>query len=247
MNPPPIPPHSELSGLGGLPRQPSTPERSFSQNFSRTPNRRDPPPLPPSHLHSGDADMELKEEMRQRELEEVRARVAQMEKTMRWWSDCTANWREKWSKVRNERNQARDECRLLRSKLEASLKECTNHKRSRCEMESEMEVLKREVDNLRSSSTSVTVTSSAELLSRPSASAVGSGASGETEASVQLDPGNAPVESDSTANENEAQVNANADFVEKDKHVISVAEREILVSMKEKLEEANKKLLRDKE
>nr|XP_035973444.1 coiled-coil domain-containing protein 102A [Halichoerus grypus] len=23
-----------------------------------------------------------------------------MEKTMRWWSDCTANWREKWSKVR---------------------------------------------------------------------------------------------------------------------------------------------------
>ena len=37
--------------------------------------------------------------MRQRELEEMRARAAQMEKTMRWWSDCTANWREKWSKV----------------------------------------------------------------------------------------------------------------------------------------------------
>jgi hypothetical protein len=36
---------------------------------------------------------------RQRELEEARARAAQMEKTMRWWSDCTANWREKWSKV----------------------------------------------------------------------------------------------------------------------------------------------------
>jgi hypothetical protein len=38
---------------------------------------------------------------RQRELEEARARAAQMEKTMRWWSDCTANWREKWSKVNN--------------------------------------------------------------------------------------------------------------------------------------------------
>lgn len=36
---------------------------------------------------------------RQRELEEARARASQMEKTMKWWSDCTANWREKWSKV----------------------------------------------------------------------------------------------------------------------------------------------------
>ncbi len=36
----------------------------------------------------------------QREVEELRARCAQMEKTMKWWSDCTANWRDKWSKVR---------------------------------------------------------------------------------------------------------------------------------------------------
>lgn len=48
---------------------------------------------------SADTDWEAKDEMRQRELEEMRARAAQMEKTMRWWSDCTANWREKWSKV----------------------------------------------------------------------------------------------------------------------------------------------------
>ena len=27
-----------------------------------------------------------------------------MEKTMKWWSDCTANWREKWGKVRNYKN-----------------------------------------------------------------------------------------------------------------------------------------------
>lgn len=45
------------------------------------------------------AEWEAKEALRQRELEEARARAAQMEKTMRWWSDCTANWREKWSKV----------------------------------------------------------------------------------------------------------------------------------------------------
>lgn len=46
------------------------------------------------------ADWESREELRLRELEEARARAAQMEKTMRWWSDCTANWREKWSKVK---------------------------------------------------------------------------------------------------------------------------------------------------
>ncbi|XP_047382580.1 coiled-coil domain-containing protein 102B isoform X1 [Sciurus carolinensis] len=63
------------------------------------------------------------EELRRRELEEVKARAAQMEKTMRWWSDCTANWREKWSKVRAERNSAREEGRQLRIKLEMTLKE----------------------------------------------------------------------------------------------------------------------------
>jgi len=43
-----------------------------------------------------------------------------MEKTMRWWSDCTANWREKWSKAREERNRARDECRRLRTELDSA-------------------------------------------------------------------------------------------------------------------------------
>lgn len=57
------------------------------------------------------------------ELEEVKARAAQMEKTMRWWSDCTANWREKWSKVRAERNSAREEARQLRIKLEMTVRE----------------------------------------------------------------------------------------------------------------------------
>ncbi|KAM7542758.1 hypothetical protein Aperf_G00000016364 [Anoplocephala perfoliata] len=50
-----------------------------------------------------------------RDLIELRGRCAQLEKTVRWWSDCTNNWREKWSCVRDERNQLRDE--LRRTKL----------------------------------------------------------------------------------------------------------------------------------
>ncbi|KFO38421.1 coiled-coil domain-containing protein 102B [Fukomys damarensis] len=66
---------------------------------------------------------DVREELRLWELEEVKARAAQMEKTMRWWSDCTANWREKWSKVRAERNSAREEGRQLRIKLEMTVEE----------------------------------------------------------------------------------------------------------------------------
>ncbi|XP_054627558.1 coiled-coil domain-containing protein 102A isoform X2 [Dunckerocampus dactyliophorus] len=96
------------------------------------------------------ADWESREELRLRELEEARARAAQMEKTMRWWSDCTANWREKWSKVRGERNRARDEVRQLRQRLDAVTKELTSVRRERQELASEVEVLKQD---LRSDST----------------------------------------------------------------------------------------------
>lgn len=66
---------------------------------------------------------------RQRELEEARARAAQMEKTMKWWSDCTQNWREKWSKVRTERNKSREEVKQLRTSLEAAQKDVENYKK----------------------------------------------------------------------------------------------------------------------
>ncbi|NXX39448.1 C102B protein, partial [Tricholaema leucomelas] len=69
------------------------------------------------------SDWEVFEAMKDQELKEVKARAAQMEKTMRWWSDCTANWREKWSKVRGERNQAREEARQLRIKVDSLVKE----------------------------------------------------------------------------------------------------------------------------
>ncbi|XP_042884905.1 coiled-coil domain-containing protein 102A-like [Penaeus japonicus] len=61
------------------------------------PHTHDPVSLP-YHWHD-------KQELIQRELEEARARATQMEKTMRWWSDCTANWREKWSKVKSQRSR----------------------------------------------------------------------------------------------------------------------------------------------
>ncbi|XP_035387427.1 coiled-coil domain-containing protein 102A [Electrophorus electricus] len=94
-------------------------------------------------------DWESREELRMRELEEARARAAQMEKTMRWWSDCTANWREKWSKVRAERNRARDEVRTLRQRLDALTKELSGVRRERQELASETEQLRLETQRLR--------------------------------------------------------------------------------------------------
>jgi len=63
-------------------------------------------------------DWDLCERLRLQELNEARSRAAQMEKTMRWWSGCTASWREKWSVVRNERNRAREEGSSLRVALD---------------------------------------------------------------------------------------------------------------------------------
>lgn len=62
-------------------------------------------------------DWDACEMARLQELNEARQRAAQMEKTMRWWSECTASWREKWSMVRNERNRAREEGQSLRIAL----------------------------------------------------------------------------------------------------------------------------------
>ncbi|XP_066991078.1 coiled-coil domain-containing protein 102A isoform X5 [Anabrus simplex] len=95
-----------------------------------------------------DTEWEAKEALRQRELEEARARATQMEKTMRWWSDCTANWREKWSKVRNERNKAREESKQLRTKLETALKDLNVYKREKVELETQNDQLKKEMEKI---------------------------------------------------------------------------------------------------
>ncbi|XP_077271920.1 coiled-coil domain-containing protein 102B isoform X1 [Temnothorax americanus] len=102
----------------------------------------------PSSSRYADSEWESKEALRQRELEEARARAAQMEKTMRWWSDCTANWREKWSKVRNERNAARDEAKALRAKLEIAVKDTNTFKHESQELELQNEQLKKEMEKI---------------------------------------------------------------------------------------------------
>ena len=77
-----------------------------------------------------------------REMEELRARTQQMEKTLKWWSDCTANWREKWTKVRIERNKAVEEVRETRREADRLAAE-----RDRVREENEM--LRNEVRELR--------------------------------------------------------------------------------------------------
>ncbi|XP_023188805.1 coiled-coil domain-containing protein 102A isoform X1 [Xiphophorus maculatus] len=108
-------------------------------------------------------DWETREELRLRELEEARARAAQMEKTMRWWSDCTANWREKWSKVRAERNRARDEIRQLRQRLDTLTKELTGVRRERQELATENEALRQETLHLRGDPTAHPATGTSSL------------------------------------------------------------------------------------
>lgn len=93
-------------------------------------------------------DWEAKEALYQRELDEARARATQMEKTMRWWSDCTANWREKWSKVRNERNKARDEAKQLKSKVDVLSKELATAKAEKNELEQQLAEVKRDNEKL---------------------------------------------------------------------------------------------------
>uniref|UniRef100_A0A8C8BAI3 C102B protein n=1 Tax=Otus sunia TaxID=257818 RepID=A0A8C8BAI3_9STRI len=87
------------------------------------------------------SDWEIFEAVKIQELQEVKARAAQMEKTMRWWSDCTANWREKWSKVRGERNKAQEEARQLRIKLDGVVKELSMLKKINRDLVNEKEHL----------------------------------------------------------------------------------------------------------
>uniref|UniRef100_A0A8C5QQT4 Coiled-coil domain-containing protein 102A n=1 Tax=Leptobrachium leishanense TaxID=445787 RepID=A0A8C5QQT4_9ANUR len=134
-----------LCGLGN-----PQPERiGHPDSLTPSPKSLTSSPVPQTPIPITSGDWESREELRLRELEEARARAAQMEKTMRWWSDCTANWREKWSKVRAERNKAREEGVQLRGRLEVLSKELGALKRERQEAASETEQLRRELEKLR--------------------------------------------------------------------------------------------------
>lgn len=71
-----------------------------------------------------------------------------MKQLSRSRSDCTANWREKWSKVRNERNKARDEAKHLRTSLETAMKESNSYKREKNDLESQIAQLKKEMEKI---------------------------------------------------------------------------------------------------
>lgn len=147
----PIPPRSDYHSRP----LPTTPDRNYAVGSSRTPSRREPPPIPPySHGATStgtpqDWQPRIVDDPVRRELEEARARTAQMEKTMRWWSDCTANWREKWSKAREERNQAREECRRLRSELDVSITDCATLAQHRDHLVSQAHSLQQELTQVR--------------------------------------------------------------------------------------------------
>ncbi|KAK7492233.1 hypothetical protein BaRGS_00016530 [Batillaria attramentaria] len=131
-------PRGDVSFIRATPTGPFPPQSPTSGREKNTGVAPYPhPPAPHSSaavmaargVEVGGVGWSEREEMLSRELEEARVRVAQMEKTMRWWSDCTANWRDKWNKARNERNKAREENRMLRTRLDASIKECSSLKR----------------------------------------------------------------------------------------------------------------------
>ena len=70
-------------------------------------------------------------------LEVAHLQMAQMEKTMHWWSDCTFNKQGKWNKVCNECNR-----------MDAFVKEATEHKCERLELLNEIEMLKLKIGKL---------------------------------------------------------------------------------------------------
>lgn len=82
------------------------------------------------------------------ELHEAKIRAVQMEKTMRWWSDCTANWREKWGQVKNERNKARDDLKVLKQRLDDANHEIYQLKRERNEFREGNTQLRRDVEKM---------------------------------------------------------------------------------------------------
>ena len=88
------------------------------------------------------------EQLQLNELREARIRAVQMEKTMRWWSDCTANWRDKWGQVKNERNKAREDIKVLKQRLDDANQEIYQLKRERNEFKEGNSQLRRDVEKM---------------------------------------------------------------------------------------------------
>lgn len=59
-----------------------------------------------------------------------------------------AGRREKWAKVRNERNMARDEVKQLRAQLESTMKESNGFKREKHDLEIQVHQLQKEMEKI---------------------------------------------------------------------------------------------------
>ncbi|MFH4976950.1 hypothetical protein AB6A40_003659 [Gnathostoma spinigerum] len=93
-------------------------------------------------------DWDACERLRLQELNEARQRASQMESTMRWWSECTASWREKWSAVRDERNKAREENFTLRESLREANEKIERLQNAKRNTEAELLLMKTKVYEL---------------------------------------------------------------------------------------------------
>lgn len=67
---------------------------------------------------------------------------------MQWYSECTANWREKWSRVKYEKDKAKHELRLLKNQLELLNKELTQEKIEKNQLKNEIAQLKSRLNEL---------------------------------------------------------------------------------------------------
>ncbi|KAI6198024.1 hypothetical protein M3Y94_01295800 [Aphelenchoides besseyi] len=80
----------------------------------------------------------------------ARDRATQMEKTMKWWAECTALWRQKWSLVRNERDSARSTIDKLMQSLQDVQEDTLKYFEAKEEAELKVRELRNEIRELRS-------------------------------------------------------------------------------------------------
>ncbi|XP_057291315.1 coiled-coil domain-containing protein 102A-like isoform X1 [Hydractinia symbiolongicarpus] len=78
------------------------------------------------------------------ELNEANIRTYQLEKTARWWSESTASWREKWGKVRSQRNKLRDDYVILKGQYTSLTKEYSMIKAEKDNLRNQLASLKPE-------------------------------------------------------------------------------------------------------
>ena len=115
-------------------------EKNFSFNAKMN-------PLDRRNSHDG-VTFNSPELLQLNELREAKIRAIQMEKTMRWWSDCSSNWRDKWGQVKNERNKAREDIKILKQKLDDANQVIYQLKRERNEFKEGNSQLRKDVDKM---------------------------------------------------------------------------------------------------